>query len=53
MEVDHDMLWDTQKKKYLRDFVLNIYEYLNSPEVILRGSFCIPFDTINAFTFHF
>ncbi len=53
MEVDHDMLWDQQKKRYMNDFVSNIYEKLKEKEVIERGSFCIPFDHLNAFTFHF
>lgn len=51
MEVDHDMLWDQQKKRYMKDFVANVYERLNSGEVVERGSFCIPFDHLNAFNF--
>jgi hypothetical protein len=51
MEVDHDMLWDQQKKRYLKDFVGNVYERLNAVEVVGRGSFCIPFDHLNAFNF--
>jgi hypothetical protein len=51
MEVDHDMLWDQQKKRYMKDFVANVYERLNAGEVVGRGSFCIPFDHLNAFNF--
>ena len=44
MEVDHEFLWLPERKKYLKDFVNNIFLKLNDPEVLEHGSFCIPLD---------
>jgi len=51
MEVDHEFLWIPERKKYLGDFVNSLFNKLNDPEILKNGSFCLPLDYINAFTF--
>jgi hypothetical protein len=44
MEVDHDMLWDPEKKVQMRPFVQSIYDRLNDKLAIENGSFSIAID---------
>jgi hypothetical protein len=53
MEVDHEMLWLPDRKKYLRDFVQILFEKINDPLTLEQGSFCIPLDYQNSFMFQF
>jgi hypothetical protein len=53
MEVDHEMLWIPKRKKYLKDFVQILFEKVNDPNTVQQGSFCIPLDYQNSFTFQF
>jgi hypothetical protein len=45
MEVDHEMLWLPERKKYLRDFVQLLFDKINDPLSLEQGSFCIPLDS--------
>ena len=53
MEVDHEFLWMPERKKYLKEFVSNLFQKLNDPSVLEQGSFCIPLDFNNSFSFKF
>ena len=53
MEVDHEFLWISEKKKYLKSFVENLFNKLNDPLSLIDGNFCIPLDHYNSFTFQF
>ena len=53
LEVDSEFLSIADRKKYLKDFVGKLLSKLNDPEAIDNGSFCIPLDYHNAFTFQF
>ena len=53
MEVDHEMLWIPKRKKYLNDFVQILFDKVNDPLTLQQGSFCIPLDFQNSFTFQF
>jgi hypothetical protein len=53
MEVDHEMLWIHKRKKYLKDFVQILFNKVNDPATVEQGSFCIPLDFQNSFTFQF
>lgn len=53
MEVDHELLWIPERKKFLKDFVQAIFDRLNDPSVLEKGSFSVPFDYTNSFSFQF
>ncbi len=53
MEVDHEFLWIPERKKYLKNFVETLFNKLNDPIVVDAGSFTLPLDLTNSFTFKF
>ena len=53
LEVEHEFLWIADRKAYLKDFVRNLFSKITDEKCLEEGSFCIPLDYVNAFTFKF
>lgn len=53
LEVEHEFLWDLERKRTVEDICRNLYQKLVSSETLEQISFTLPFDYQNTFMFHF